>query len=537
MRLILLSFLLTAFRLFAADEAELQEVRLAKAQLALAKHEEKEALSLIAQNLDPKHFHRASFQFLLEYHLGKDNISKAVKVLYYMIGKLHDKRVLVLSYDANFFDQLKRYGTPSRDALEVYFTIAELYYQLYEQNTFGESFASRLLKLSEKYFQVCHYYRFELGVTKTYLGKIDNQRENYNDAIEHFVEAKEFFEQQEASQNSINDLDFLIGKTLVHGGLLDPGSIYLRSLYLNADTNPALKAIAQEYLDILSNNFFSLSARFQVGHKANVYEMNDRLLDNYRLLEKALGPKDGQFNTVNVNMLYNYANITEHLSALFIASFSQTSFSETLHQNRNSQIFSGGVELKSDNFEKGLGKLRYFYTQEFVPLSNDGEFESASTTHLIEPIYVRPIQGATLTYSLPILLTNYEGGGDEKSVGVSANYSPFSLNRFFIPYLGVGLSYRREVDLDDSSLRYEVNAGMQNEWDNSWMTFANLTYRKNSNATVAYDYNELEASVNATWAWRFGLSFTADALWYKRSLSNERTISYTTLMGGIAFTY
>src|SRR5690606_17305593 len=152
---LVMALILAFYGLFAfADETEMQEVRLAKAQLALAEGKDKEAMQLVSKNLNPQYFHRASYQFLIDYHLKKGSISKAFKVLYYMIGKLHDRRVLNARFDQNFTAFIASLGPPPREALEVYFAIAELYYQFYQKKIFKPEFNQRLLRLSEKYFSV-----------------------------------------------------------------------------------------------------------------------------------------------------------------------------------------------------------------------------------------------------------------------------------------------------------------------------------------------------------------------------------------------
>lgn len=537
MRLTILAIALFALiSAFAAEEAELQEVRLAKAQIALAQNKDKEALSLVAENLNPEHFHRASYQFLIDYHLSRGHTSRAVKVLYYMIGKLHDRRVLSARYDQNFLSFLKELGTPSRDALEVYFAIAELYYSLYERNIFDQAYSARLLVLAEKYFQICNYYRYESPLAKVYLGKIESNREKYEAALGHFVEAKELFQEQKQNQ-AVGDLDFLIGKTLIHGGLLDPGSVYLRSIYLDPNANQALKNVAQEYLNILSASFFSISLRYSIGIKTNIYELREQQLDRYNLVESILGPKDGSFNRMSANAIYNWANITENTSALFIASFSQDQFSDELHQNRNSRSITAGGDLKLSQFEKGTWKLRYLYTNELLPTNNDGAYESFSTTHFFEPSYVRPIKSGTLTYSLPLLMTNFEDGRDEKSTGFAINYAPFSLSSKFQPYISLAYYLRQEIDTDGNANRLEAALGMQSDWSKNISTFSNLTYRKNSHDLASFNYNELELSGNLTWNWRWGISFTADLLWYKRSYDNDQSVSFTSLLSGIAYTF
>lgn len=539
MRLVLAFILAFSGLLVRAEEAEMQEVRLAKAQLALAEGKDKEAMAHIAGNLNPAHFHRASYQFLVDYHLKKGNISKAFKVLYYMIGKLHDRRVLNARFDDNFTRFIASLGPPPREALEVYFAIGELYYQFYQKRIFSPEYTPRLLALSEKYFTVTNFYRHELALTKVYLGKIHNERANFQGALEQFIEAKELFREEYdiEGESGLEDMNFLIGSTLIQGGLLDPGSLYLRSVYTTSDSNSALKAIAQEYLNILTYRFFSITAKYDVGIKTNVYELNDVQLSNYSLAESLLGPQDGSFTRLSASVFYNYPKVTTNISSFFIASFSQQSFSEKLHQNRNERSLSLGSEFKYEGINKGVPKVRYYLTQNYVPDGNVSEFEKSSTSHFLEGLYVRPIKAGTLTYSIPILLTDYESGVEESSMGFSLSYTPFWINRRFSPSISVGLFTREEVSVEEKSTRYEVSGSVQSEWTDKLSTFASLIVRKNSNEITSLDYNEYESSINATWLWRYGFSFALDASWRQQNISTDRKVETLSVSGGLSFTY
>lgn len=539
MRLVLALFLAFYSLIAHADEAEMQEVRLAKAQIALAEGNDKEAMAFIAGNLNPQHFHRASYQFLVDYHLKKGNVSKAFKVLYYMIGKLHDRRVLNARFDDNFTAFIASLGPPPREALEVYFAIAELYYQFYLKKIFSPKFNQRLLRLSEKYFTVTSFYRHELALTKVYLGKIHNERANFQGALEQFIEAKELFREEFEieGEEGLEDMNFLIGSTLVQGGLIDPGSLYLRSVYTNSESNSAIKAIAQEYLNILTYRFFSLTAKYELGFNSNVYELNDVQLSNYSLAESVLGPEDGSFSRISASLFYNYPKITENIGTFLLASFAQESYSNELHKNRNERTITFGTELKYEGLEKGVPKLRYYLTQNYAPDGNVDEFDKISATSFIELLYVRPIKAGTLTYSLPILMTSYETEVEENSIGFSLSYAPFWINRRFAPSLSVGYFQREEVGIEDKSSRFEVAGTVQSEWSDKLSTFANLVVRKNSNNIDRFDYNEIESSLNATWLWRYGLSFGLDASWRRQDLSTDRTIEIWTISSGLSFTY
>src|SRR5690606_36085855 len=135
----------------------------------------------------------------------------------------------------------------------------------------------------------------------------------------------------------------------------------------------------------------------------------------------------------------------------------------------------------------------------YAPDGNVDQFEKISQTSFIELLYVRPIKAGTITYSLPILATTYENDAEEKSLGLSVSYAPFWINKRFAPSVSLGFFNRNEAAVEDKSTRYEASASIQSEWTERLSTFANFTYRNNSNNSPSLSYTEYEGSLNATW--------------------------------------
>lgn len=522
-----------------SNVVEMQEVRLAKAQIALAQGQDKEALEFISKNLNPSHFHRASYQFLVDYHLQNGKASKALKVLYYMAGKLHDKRVLTARFDKNFKKYLSTLGAPSRDALEVYFAIAEFYFELYNKKSFKKDFDARLLSLSQKYFEVAQYYRFDLPLTKIFLGKIYSEKENYHIALEQFMDAKELFKEEYKldDDKGLEDVNLLIGTTMLQGGLLDPGSLYLRSVYFSSDTNNSTKALAQEYLNVLTYSFISATAKYTYGMNSNIYELNEFQLENYSNVESSFGPKDGTSSKLSGTLFYNYPQLTSSLSALFLSSFSQETYTHELHHNRNERIFTIGSELKYDALDKAIPKFRYYLTLNYNPIDNVEDFQKSSQTHYLEAAYIRTIKSGSLSYSIPLSLTSYASGSSEKSLGAVISYTPFWINKLFSPSISLAFYNREEPVIEDKSTRVDLSGGVQSEWNEHFSTFSNLVLRTNNNSNRFHDYKEYEFLVNGTWAWQWGLSIGADLSWRQRDFSQVSKLNVWTTSMNLALTY
>ncbi len=523
----------------AADSVEAQEARLARAEIALAEGKDKEALSLIAKNLDPTSFHRASFQFILDYHLKKGKYSKALKVLHYMASKLHDKRVLSARFDKNFAKFLSSLSVPRKDALEIYFSIGELYFDLYEKQVFNSDFDNRLLTMSQKYFEVTQYFRYQIGLSKIYIGKILNEKENYRGALKQFLTAKDHIKQEMNlnSDKGLEDINLLIGTTMVQGGLFDPGTLYLRSIFLDADANTSTKAIAQEYLDAVNYRYFSLSAKYGYLFSDNVYELNEFQLSRYSSFEQFLGPKGGSASEIGFAAYYNQPTLFEHTNALFLASFVQTNYSEELHQNRNQRNLSFGVDAKYTDIERALPKLRYIYTSSFNPTGNSDAFESTSKTHTIELSYIKTINSGSLNYSLPYYQTSYETGNEEKSIGLNVSYTPFWTLKLFSPSISLGYFNRNEVSVEEAGSRYDLSTSIQSEWTDTFSTFTNLLVRKNMNDVSFFDYLEYDFTLSGTYLWNWGFSFNAEVNLRNRTNTDDSKLSVMTSSVSATFTY
>lgn len=538
--LILSALILSRISLLsAATSIEAQEARLARAEIALAEGKEKEALKLIANNLDPASFHRASFQFILDYHLKKGKYSKALRVLHYMVSKLHDKRVLSARFDENFKKYLSTLSVPRKDALEIYFTIGELYFDLYQKQIFNPDFDQRLLSMSQKYFEVTQYFRYQIGLSKIFIGKILTEKENYRDALDQFLSAKEIIkdELQLNSYKGLEDINLLIGTTMVQGGLFDPGTLYLRSIFLDTEANLATKAIAQEYLDAINYRYFSISANYGYLLNDNVYELNEFQLSNYSTVERFLGPKDGSATQIGVSAFYNQPVLFEHTNTLFLTSFSQQNYSDELHKNRSERSLSFGFDAKYTNIERALPKLRYIYTKSYNPSGNTDDFESTSTTHAIDLSYIKTIKSGSLNYSLPYYKTTYDAGSEEKSIGLSLAYTPFWTLKLFSPSLSLGYFTRNEVSVEEAGSRYDFSTSIQSEWSDQFSTFTNLLIRKNMNDIAFFDYLEYDFTLSGTYVWNWGISFNAQVNLRERSNTDDSKLSVMTSSISASFTY
>ena len=523
----------------AADSIEAQEARLARAEIAQAEGNDKEALTLIAKNLDPSSFHRASFQFILDYHLKKGKYSKALKVLHYMASKLHDKRVLSARFDENFLKFISTLSVPKKDALEIYFSIGELYFDLYQKQIFKSDFDNRLLSMAQKYFEVTQYFRYQIGLSKIYIGKILSEKENYHGALKQFLTAKDIFqdEMETSSDKGLEEINLLIGTTMVQGGLFDPGTLYLRSIFLDEQANTATKAIAQEYLDAVNYRYFALAAKYRYLMSDNVYELNEFQLSRYSNVERFLGPKDGSATQVGVSAYYNQPTLFENTNVLFLTAFNQTNYAEELHQNRNERSLSFGFDGKYTNIEKALPKLRYIYTKSYNPTGNTDTFEATSSTHSVELSYIKAIRSGSINYSLPYSVTSYETGTEEKSIGFNVSYTPFWTLKLFSPSISVGYFNRNEVSVDETGTRYDLSSSIQSEWSDNFSTFTNLLVRKNMNEVTFFDYLEYDFTLNGTYIWKWGFSFNAEVNLRNRTNSDDSKLSVMTSSVSATFTY
>ena len=90
------------------------------------------------------------------------------------------------------------------------------------------------------------------------------------------MEAKELFTEDDETDGISQELDFLVGTTLLQTGLTDAGMLFLQSVYLEGSKGSSLRDYAQQYIESLySDDLYIYSLSYGVTRKDNVHSLSD----------------------------------------------------------------------------------------------------------------------------------------------------------------------------------------------------------------------------------------------------------------------
>ena len=193
----------------AATVEEYQSVRLSKAEIAIADGKRKRALQLLAANFDAEHpLHLPSLILFLQISLDEGTIKEASRVY-------------------NGF--VKRLPVSSEEGLALRQQIGLAYLKAFEENP-GQRSGRTLLGYAERYLKVCDRHGYGLAATKLYLGKVLAAQGRASGALKYFAASKELFKKELrlSSEGGLEEIDYLIAKTLVNNGFFDSANIYFR---------------------------------------------------------------------------------------------------------------------------------------------------------------------------------------------------------------------------------------------------------------------------------------------------------------------
>jgi hypothetical protein len=499
-RTILILFTCICFyanRLFAAPVSEIQEVRLAKIELALLDGDFQEAIQMLNKNLSSKNFHLPSFLFLGRYHYQKKDYSKAFRVFYFIIKKLHGhhgKQIITLTQADTITSDLKDLSPPTRETLKVYFEVAQLYLQLAEKKDFSDELNQQFLNLSAKYYQLCAYYRYSLPQTNYFLALVQGKRKKTQKAIDHYVEAKELFEKEKVSSNKeqIENIEFLLGDSLIKEGYIDAGTLFLKSLYLSPDANSSLKEYANAYLNALSADFLSFSVSYNFNYNNNINSLNSEGLESFD--PDIQFSKDAVLQEKSFNAFYISSKFKRNWNYLLFLSVAEEATNNEDLATNDSRSASLGMELKYDNLIKSVAKLTYNYSYSWFKSNSIDVFGKLSDAHTITPQYIHTLKRGTLSYKLPISIFNSSLTGSGLSPGFAISYTPFWRNRWLSPTTTISYTLVDEGELIDNSTQYSLSAsnhfGLSERL--SIFAFASLIQNSNSdpeNTFFQYSFN------------------------------------------------
>lgn len=523
-------------------ESELQEVRYAKAELAMLDGYEEEALQILKENLSLKALHLPSYLMIADYHFRRRNFSKGIRVYHYLIKKLHSDRVLKSPLVDGIGDLIDDLPAPSQDVMSIYFRTGMEYYRMSENPDFDAPFRKKMITYAEKYFNVSEFYKFNLPQTKYMLGIIKNQKENFFDSIKYLADAKDLLKDLPDDQRNADlfNLDYLMGDNLVRAGFSDSGSLYLKSVYLSKAADKSLKDYASTYLNALNQEFFSLSLRTSYGYNNNIegltedeQALRDRFSSSFPYI------KDAYFSGWGVNAFYNSKKFG-HWSFLLYGDVDSKNMKNKSQSTNDERTITSSFEAKYDNFKKSTFKTSFTYAYSMYRSDANLSMEKLSNFYSIQPSYIYTLKRGIITYRLPINITQSISEGNLYSYGAGISYSPFIKNKYWGLSYSLDYSRNEESSTTPKSTNYSLGATNNTSIDDQNSLFTTLSYSSNNNTTesLVYTTYSVDFSYTLTFKKITGLSLNASLSYESTKYkSKDQPIYATEVIGGMSYSF
>ena len=523
-------------------ESELQEVRYAKAELAMLDGKENKALQILKKNLNLKSLHLPSYLMIADYHFQRRNFSKGIRVYHYLIKKLHSDRVLKSPRVDEIGDLIDDLPAPSQDVMSIYFKIGMEYYRMSEDPNFEESLRKKMTLYAEKYFNVCEFYKFNLPQTKYMLGIIKNRKEDFLDSIKYLSDAKDLLNDLPDDQRNADlfNLDYLMGDNLVRAGFSDSGSLYLKSVYFSKDADNSLKDYASTYLNALNQEFFSLSFRTSYGYNNNI----EGLTEDEQILRDSLinlfpYSKDAYFTGWGVNTFYNSKKLG-HWSFLLYGDIDSKNMKNKNQSTNDERTFTVSVETKYDNFKQSTLKASLTYAYSMFRSEENLSMEKLSNFFSFQPSYVYTLKRGIITYRLPVNITQSITEGNLYSYGAGISYSPFIKSKYW--GLGYSLDYAQNEESSTTPISSNYSFGVTNNtsFNDENSLFTTLNYTSNENVTESLVYTTYSVDFSYTLVFKkiSGLSLNVSLSYESTQFkSKDQPINTTEVVGGMSYSF
>ncbi|MEI8346059.1 MAG: hypothetical protein WCG27_01230 [Pseudomonadota bacterium] len=503
------------------------ELNLTKAELALSDNDDKNAIAYLKLNIYSPHFHLPSFQMLADLYTKKGKILSALRVYYYTIKKLHDRQLLEAADEGLLVYRLRHSKPPSSNVLPIYFKVAEMYYWLYQNKPFTGAYRKRLLDISQKYFIICNYYRFNMPATHYYQALLEKERKDYPKAAAHFMESKELYEVDKLlPQDQLDNLTLMLADSMIYAGYYDAGTIYLRSIYLTPDvlsdpnsknpvgTNPALRDYAKSYLDALTTRTFSIGGSLRYTHNDNINNLTDDQLNNFDT--PSYVQKDAYTFGKSANMMYSSGRLQNWSYSLNLG------VSEDLTQTAklryfDSRSYSAGFDVKYDTFVRILTRLGYSFSRYYYRPAWDSPFRQSSDYHIFTPQLTHSTTIGILSYKAPITIANSQlTQHATTNYGFSISYTPFLFIKILNPtFSAEGTKVDEGVYAKKSD---QFNFSLSNYFPLTekfgLFSYGNYLLKNNEDEVLAYQ----SYSINNSLSYAVG---------FIRGLSSDFSLNYT----------
>ena len=541
MKLLLIYLILIPLSVHAISLTEIQEVRYAKAELAMIDGREVDAVRLLTMNLNSKTIHVPSFKLLARYHFDHRDYAKGFRVYYYLVRKFHGPYLLKTRVTKSFPRFLERVPVPNETAKELYFEIASLYLQAIEQDGLPQS-KNQLTLLAFKYLSICQFYKIREADTQMALARINSQLENYDIAIDHILEAQELFEHDKnPDKNKSKELEFLLGETLLKSGFTDAGSLYLKSVYLDSKSSPVVKEFSSAYLQALKGTLISTSAFYNLKYSSNSHDLTEEELSNFTGSnnETFYKKKNGYVHSRGFNAFFLHT-FESDLNFLLGGTFIDEKAADPLLNLKDSRTMALTTELKSSAEDKSQWKLRYNFNIFYLRPSTEDPIQQSSTLHIITPQYSHSLKSGIISYSLPYDLTVSSSSENTYALSFQIDYSPYRFSKYFMPSYSLRHTPRKtETSTLGHSELTSFSISNFSDLADRHALFTDLSIESKTNNEQSESYLEWYFGASYTYQFKFlpELSFNASFSNSQRKRRDSQIVKTLTMSSGLTYTF
>ncbi len=493
--LFLLTILSLSFQL-PGEEGEiavevLQDIRATQAEVAMTDNDYKKAYSILNQNIIVGHFHLRTYQLLGELHLKHGKFKKSLRAYYYIVKGTHVQKILKIADNNSLIEILQKSPQPEEHTLNAYFKIASIWYDLYRENIYPKEYQKSLLRQAGKYFKICNWYKYRMGITNYYQALVEREKLNYSAATKHFFSVKQIYKEDiTQNQHRLDTLNFLLAESLIQGGQVKAGSGYLKSIYTNEQNITSVRRYSEAYLDGLNMDTWSLSFTLGGNYDSNIHNFTNTKEDSLSLLKRA-----NYFYSSKRHHYWSYllsANIEEDLNTEKEISYYDTR-----------DLFLG-AEVKYDKLVNSITKLRYGLSRTYGRNNPDAGFSSFITSHNFTPEHVYNIVSDDFTgalgLQLPFSMVD-DRTKDKRTMdyGFGISYKPLITTNWYAPVYALSITRIGQSSENDDST--EVRLGMTNLFSltENLEIYSNLDYHISSNSNPDLAYKELTLELNGNY--------------------------------------
>lgn len=525
----------------AISLAEIQEVRFAKAELAMVDGREADAARLLTMNLNSKVIHLPSFKLLARYHFDHRDYAKGFRVYYYLVRKYHGSYLLKTRVTKSFQRFLERVPPPNETAKELYYEIATLYLQAIEQDGLPQS-KNQLYLLAFKYFSICQFYKIREADTQLALARLNSQLENYDVAIDHILEAQELFDQEKKKdQSKSRELEFLLGETLLKSGFTDAGSLYLKSVYLDSKSSPVVKEFSSAYLQALQGTLISTSVFYNIKHSNNSHDLTDTELADFEgsTNETFYRKKDGYVHSRGFNFFFIKTFATD-LNLLMGGTYIDDKAVDPLLNLKDGRTLAFTSEVKSNAADKSQWKFRYNLNIFYLRPTSSEPIQQSSSLHIFTPQYSYTLKSGIISYSLPYEYTNSSSSDNTYALALQVDYSPFRFSKYFMPSYSLRYTPQKTESsgLSNSQLSSFSISNFSDLADRHAL-FTDFSFGQKKNTDPSESYTEWSLGAAYTYQFIFlpELSFNASITQTQTKRDDSQIVKSLNMSSGLTYTF